>query len=1057
MSISFAYGLAPSGSLSTIVLCTEFRNANHTKTKGEINDTVFNKVNNYYREVSYGKTSLTGDVSRWYQMNKTVGAYGRDSALNVDDTNDDGSPDSWLLIQEAIDAADSEIDFSKYSYIMVLHAGPGQETSGNPNDIWSCAYLMGIWFRTRDAVSYSKAIIVPETQSRGADIVGVIAHEFAHLLGLPDLYDPYRRDDYVGNWELMGKGLWNGNPPSSSPAHMLAWAKIRLEWISESQVAVVSSGIIRNVTLSPIELNGTTLAVKIPLTDRKYYLMELRQRVGYDLALPDVGLLITYVNGEIGGPGFVRIVDANPLTATLDDCTFKPGRTFTDTANKISVSILKTSGQNYILQINRVGPAPDISITKLDMSPYPPRSGRLLALIFHITNQGTATAQNFTVQVYLDAKLLYSNSYTLEAGQAQLIQLTWNATFGKHVARCVIDSAGRLSEINRLNNEITREFIVGSILSVRLPWSGGSIKVNGTTYTGNGTATIEVPILLGQQTIEVPQEQVISHGKRYLFVRWSDADTSNPKIHQATGDVTLSAEYKTQYRLTIDSGEGTSSGDGWYDESGTASAKANSPTQINSGKTRLVFSHWSGDYASNSTTLELHMDRPYNITANWYIEHYLAISSTVTNFEEGWHREGTVVKLKAPSSIDQGNQTRKVFVSWSGDITSESMEVAVTMDGPRAIVANWRTEYELLILSEHGKASGQGWVASGSTARFSIEPFVDLGSGIRYVFCGWTGDYQGSSCEASVEMDAPKIVTANWRKQYLVGLRVVGVPNGTGISIKVNLKWLNGSTPYGFSEWIDAGSLVTLEAPAKLIAGPEDYVMQGWRSSDGQPVNPPLTINSPANLELVYLRKPVGLLKILAATYGSDGLPQLTALETIRERYLPRTFAGRHWSDAFDRMCQSLAPNLPTSIRENPILKTISEKLLYPTLQVLTVSASAYLAIGPGSEAAFFAAGFVASALFGIVHFSPLLFPVLYIRRKGRLTVWRSLPKYMAIVGLIAAELILFGEIALGPITTVAGTFLFLATSAFLSSIAVVLMAYWLAKQVRMPRKAHVE
>jgi len=1057
LTISFGYGLAPAGPQSVFVLCAEFTNVNHTKTRSETYDIVFNKVSQYFREVSYSKISLTGSVSRWYQMNKTVGAYGRDSALNIDDPNGDGSPDSWALIQEAIDAADPEVDFSQYSYLMILHAGSGQETSGNPNDIWSCAYLMGIWFKTKDGVSFSKAMIVPEIESQGADTVGVVAHEFAHLLGLPDLYDPYRRSDYVGRWELMGKGLWNGNPPSSSPAHMIAWEKIRLGWVSESQIVVVPSGVIRNVTISPLELDGTTLVVKIPITDRTYYLVELRQRIGFDIGLPDSGLLVTYVDGEISGAGSIRVIDANPLTATMDDAAFKPGRTFSDQTNKIYVSILGTSEQSYRLVINRVGPASDLAVIRLDLSPYPLRAGRVTTLSTYVTNQGTATALNFTVEVYLDGKLFYTNTYTLEPGQSQSVQLTWNATFGKHVIRCVVDSAGRLSELNRYNNEITREFVVGSVLSVRLPWVGGSIRVNGTMYAANGTTAIEVPILPGQQTIEAPYEHLLSSGRRQVFVRWSDGDSSNPRIYYAVGDVALSAEYKTQYRLTIDSGKGTTSGDGWYDENSTATAKATSPVSVTEGKTRLVFSHWSGNYTSNSTTLQLSMNRPYNLTANWVVEHYLTIVSAVGPFaEQGWYREGAEVRLKAPSVVDQGNRTRRAFINWSGDLTSESTEITLMMTRPRAIIANWKTEYELRILSDHGKPSGQGWIPAGTTARLSIEPMIDAGAGVRYVFTRWTGDYDGAFCETSVMMDRPRTLTATWRTQYLVGLIATGLPNGTSVTVRVNSKWRNGTMPFDFSEWVDAGSEIILEAPAEIQAGADQYVFQTWRSSDGQPIDLPQTVNSPKRLELVYVKKPKGLLKILLATYDQDRFPELSLIKAARERHIPKTFAGKHWSDAFDQVFHSLAPNLSESIGESQTLKMGLAALFYPTLKILAMSASAYLAIGPASDVAFFAAGFISSALVGIVYLTPPFLLAFRVTRKRRPRLGRNLAKYIGLTLLIAAELVVFGEVTRAPITTTTATFIFLIASTCLSGIAATLAIYSIGEQIKARRLAKI-
>jgi len=1048
LTISFGYGFAQSGPQSVIVLCVEFTNQNHTKTKSEIEDVAFNKVSQYFREASYNRISLSGHVSRWYQMNKTVGAYGRDG-LNIDDPNGDGSPDSWMLIQEAIDAADSEVDFSQYSYLTVLHAGPGQETSGNLNDLWSCAYLMGVWFRTRDGVSFSRAMIVPETESQGADTVGVFAHEFAHLLGLPDLYDPYRRSDYVGRWELMGKGLWNGNPPSSSPAHMLAWSKIRLGWISESQVAVVPSGVISNVALSPIELNGTTLAVKIPLTDKIYYLVELRQRIGYDLGLPDTGLLVTYIDSSISGPGCVQIVDANPLTATLDDCTFKSGRTFSDASNKVFVSISEATGQSYRLLVNRVGPAPDLSVTRPEITPYPARSGRTLTLMFRITNQGTTTASGFTIHVYMDLNLIYTSTYTLEAGQSHLVHLTWNATYGKHMVKCIVDSENRLSDINRLNNEFTYEFVVGSILSVRLPWAGGSVRVNGTTYKANGTMVIEVPILMGQQTIEAPYEHLLSAGSRQIFVRWSDGDTSNPRVYSATGDVTLSAQYKAQYHLTIDSGKGATSGDGWYDENSTATAKATSPIAVNSGQTRLVFSHWNGSITSNSSPLHISMNRPHNLTANWGVEHFLIVVSRVGHFpEQGWHREGTAVRLKVSSPVDQGNRTRNVFVNWSGDLTSESTEILIPMTYPRTIVVTWRTEYELQVLSEHGKPSGQGWISAGSTARFSVEPMVSTTTEVRYVFTKWAGDHDGDSSEGFVVMNGPKTVSATWRTQYLVTLRVIGLPNGTSISLKVNTKWQNGTMPFAFVEWVDAGSSVNPEAPTKIQTDIDEYVSEGWRNPEGQPIDLPQTITTPRSLELVYLRKPKGLLNVLIATYGPDRPPELAFLEYVRERQIPRTFAGRHWSRAFEQLCQSLAPNLSESIGENPILKTVLKVLLYPMLQILVLTASVFNAIGPSSEFAFFVAGFVASALAGAVYLTPLSLLGVHISRKRRHVTGQNLPKYIGIALVIGAEVIVFGEITRAPMTTSAATFLLLVASALLSSTAMTLALCWIAKQI---------
>ncbi len=1055
-TISLGYELAPPhvlpGPLSVAVICVEFTNQNHTRTKNEIQDTVFNRVSQYYREVSYGRVTLTGIVSRWYQMNKTVGFYGRDSPMSIDDPNGDGSPDTWNLIQDAITAADPDIDFSQYSYLMVVHSGPGQETSGNTNDIWSCAYVMGIWFRSSHGISYSKAALVPEMESQGADTVGVYAHEFGHMLGLPDLYDPYGKTDYTGRWELYGAGLWNGNPPGSTPAEMFAWEKIRLGWISDSQIAVVSSGVFRNITLSPIEQNATTLVVKVPIADQTYYLIELRQKIGFDIGLPDIGLLFTYVDGTISGAGSIRIVNPNPLKSTLIDATLKPGRTFSDTTNKVFVSILRTSGQNYVVLVNRLGAVSDLAVTQLDITPNPPHSGRMITFTFRVANQGTVAASSFTVQVYLDGNLFYTNSYALDVGQTQTIQLSWNATMGKHLVRCTVDSTGQINDINRLNNDASQEFMVGSILAVRLPWTGASILVNGTMYATNGT-TVEVPVLSGTQTLEVPNERLLRPGARQLFVRWNDGLASNQRTYRTTGDVTFSVEYKTQYRLTIDSTKGGTSGDGWYDENNVAAAKAVSPSLMSNGKTRLVFSYWSGNYTSNATTIQLTMNAPCNLTANWIAEHYLTVTSSVNTFsEQGWYKEGRYVQLRASSPIDQVNHTRKVFVNWSGDLTSNSTEITVAMNGPKTIVANWRTEFELRVTSERGKPSGQGWMPQGETVRFSIESTINGADSVRYIFTRWTGDYSNTSNEASLVMNSPKTVNANWKTQYMVKFRVLGVPNGTIVGIRVNYKWWNGTAPLSFSEWVDAGSNMTFEAPLTIQTGSDSFVLESWRNLSGQPVDSPLAISMPGNLDLTYMKKPKGLLHILESAYSSDGSAQLLLLETARERYLVRTLAGRHVCDIFGQLFDNVAPNLSTAMDQNPILKSFLRVLLYPIFRILGASASIYFAIGPLSEISFFVTGSIVSILVGIVYMSPILAPFVFARRRRKPNFGKNTPKYVGIALLISVELAVLGEVTRAPITTAAATLLLFLLLACLSAFMVALTVHWFIGWTRTMR-----
>jgi M6 family metalloprotease-like protein len=117
--------------------------------------------------------------------------------------------------------------------------------------------------------------------------MGIVAHETGHLLGLPDLYDVNGTTAGIGFWGLMGSGNWN---KADRPAHMEAWSRAELGWITEVVLARDTS-----LTLGPVTNTDTAYVVPLPGTD-EYFLLENRQRLGSDLNLEGTGLLIWHVD-----------------------------------------------------------------------------------------------------------------------------------------------------------------------------------------------------------------------------------------------------------------------------------------------------------------------------------------------------------------------------------------------------------------------------------------------------------------------------------------------------------------------------------------------------------------------------------------------------------------------------------------------------------------------------------------------------------------------------------------------------------------------------------------
>jgi immune inhibitor A len=85
--------------------------------------------------------------------------------------------------------------------------------------------------------------------------VGVFTHEYAHDMGLPDLYDTSGGENGTGFWTLMSSGSWMGDGTvdiGSKSSHMGAWEKFQLGWLNYE---VAQAGEKSTHRLGPMEFN----------------------------------------------------------------------------------------------------------------------------------------------------------------------------------------------------------------------------------------------------------------------------------------------------------------------------------------------------------------------------------------------------------------------------------------------------------------------------------------------------------------------------------------------------------------------------------------------------------------------------------------------------------------------------------------------------------------------------------------------------------------------------------------------------------------------------------
>ena len=322
--------VSSTGTANIPVILINFSNTTATYTKSNFDTLLFGTGNysmkDYYNEVSYNKFSVSAGPSGvvgWYTASNTHDYYGQniDEILPFDDFLNVRDYKAGELVYEAAKAADADVDFSKYDMdgdgyvdaVIIVHQGTDEAATGNSTDIWSHKSTLNLMkavgssygeYTTNDKNSKGQYVkvndyaICAEKASDGTqETIGVFAHEYGHVLGLPDLYDTDYSAYGIGDWSLMAKGSHNSVTKNGDrPAHMDAWCKYYLGWVTPTSV----TGTLANepITQAATSADVYKLLSGSPLSG-EYFLVENRQKTGFDAGLPASGLLIWHIDGFI--------------------------------------------------------------------------------------------------------------------------------------------------------------------------------------------------------------------------------------------------------------------------------------------------------------------------------------------------------------------------------------------------------------------------------------------------------------------------------------------------------------------------------------------------------------------------------------------------------------------------------------------------------------------------------------------------------------------------------------------------------------------------------------
>jgi M6 family metalloprotease-like protein len=318
-----------SGTQRSLVILVQFPDqASVGSTPAQWNSRFFgatNSVQHYYNEVSYGQLTIAPATESHGTANDGVVGW-LTMGTNHPNTAGNTGTANRTLARDAVIAADPSVNYASYDsngdgflssrelHVTVIVAG--QEAAGWSHlgrSVWGHAWsLFGTERPTVDGVVFGDSghgggyTQFGEWHGDHMATIGIMVHEMGHDLYLPDLYDTNAADgtsEGVGNWSVMGGGTWLAVPGShqgSTPAHLDAWSKSYEGWLTPQRLSGTQAIAQAETNATAIQLRdnpgGVDWTFNTSSGTGEYFLVENRQRVGYDAALPGCGLLVWHID-----------------------------------------------------------------------------------------------------------------------------------------------------------------------------------------------------------------------------------------------------------------------------------------------------------------------------------------------------------------------------------------------------------------------------------------------------------------------------------------------------------------------------------------------------------------------------------------------------------------------------------------------------------------------------------------------------------------------------------------------------------------------------------------
>jgi len=307
------------GKKKAIILLVNFKDK---KFQTSHNNTFFNRIANeegfsegsfkgsmadYFKDQSRGKFELDFDVVGPVTVSKDASYYGENVPIEDSDQEQDKCP-AEMVIEAVKLAKDLVADWKQYDWdsdgevdqVYLIYADKGEADGGADDTIWPHAYSL------KEAKYYGEGTgpvkvgtnLTVNGYACGSELngdgnicgIGTMCHEYSHCLGYPDFYDiDYSGGQGMGGYDLMDAGSYNSD--GYQPAGYTSYERWMAGWEEPIELGA-EDAVVTN--MKSLQNGGESYIIYNKRHQNEFFLLENRQKDGWDASLSDKGLLILH-------------------------------------------------------------------------------------------------------------------------------------------------------------------------------------------------------------------------------------------------------------------------------------------------------------------------------------------------------------------------------------------------------------------------------------------------------------------------------------------------------------------------------------------------------------------------------------------------------------------------------------------------------------------------------------------------------------------------------------------------------------------------------------------